>query len=92
LLAAVRKISAEFPILREARREVLQDLMDIENAKLVLTWIREGRIKLKVRDTDLPSPFALGIIMQGQSDLIKIEDKQAFLKRMHDLHVKKVKE
>ncbi len=91
VLAAVRKISLEFPILREARREVLEDLMDIENAKLVLTWIKEGRIKLKVRETELPSPFALGIIMQGQSDMIRIEDKQAFLKRMHELHLKGIK-
>jgi ATP-dependent Lhr-like helicase len=91
VLAAVKKISSEFPILREARREVLEDLMDIENAKLVLQWIKEGRVKLKIRDTELPSPFALGIIMQGHSDMIKIEDKQAFLKRMHELHLKKMK-
>jgi ATP-dependent Lhr-like helicase len=90
LISAVRKISSEFPILREARREVLQDLMDIENCKLVVQWIKEGRVKLKIRDTELPSPFALGIIMQGQSDMIRIEDKQAFLKRMHELHVKKI--
>lgn len=88
VLAAVKKISLEFPILREARREVLEDLMDIESAKLVLEWIKEGRVKLKIRDVDIPSPFALGIIMQGQSDMIKIEDKQAFLKRMHELHTK----
>lgn len=92
LIAAVRKISSEFPILREARREVLQDLMDIENTKLIISWIKEGRVKLKIRDTELPSPFALGIIMQGQSDMIRIEDKMAFLKRMHELHLKGMKE
>jgi len=91
VLAAVKKISSEFPILREARREVLEDLMDIENAKLILSWIAEGRVKLKIREVDIPSPFALGIIMQGQSDLIKIEDKQAFLKRMHELHTRNMK-
>jgi len=92
LLAAVKKISSEFPILREARREVLEDLMDIENCRLVVQWLKEGRIKLKIRDTLLPSPFALGIILQGQSDLIRIEDKQAFLKRMHELHLKEIGE
>jgi len=91
VLAAVKKISLEFPILREARREVLEDLMDIENAKIVLGWIKEGRMKMKIRETSLPSPFALGIIMQGQSDMIRIEDKQAFLKRMHELHLKEIK-
>ena len=90
VLAAVKKISSEFPILREARREVLEDLMDIENAKLVLKWIKEGRVKLKIRETKLPSPFALGIIMHGQSDMIRIEDKQKFLQRMHGMHLKEI--
>lgn len=90
VLSAVKKISNEFPILREARREVLEDLMDIENAKLILKWIKEGRVKLKIRDTALPSPFALGIILQGQSDMIRIEDKQKFLRRMHEMHLKEI--
>jgi len=90
LIAAVKKITNEFPILREARREVLEDLMDIQNAKLVLKWIDENKIKIKLRDTTLPSPFALNLIIQGHSDLIRIEDKQAFLKRMHELHMKQI--
>jgi ATP-dependent helicase Lhr and Lhr-like helicase len=92
LYHAVKKITSEFPILREARREVLQDLMDIESTKKVVQWIREGRIKIKIRDTPLPSPFALNLIIQGHSDLIRIEDKQAFLRRMHELHIKNIKE
>ncbi len=90
LMSALRKITNEFPILREARREVLEDLMDIENAKKVLELIKQGKIKVKVKDTILPSPFALNLIIQGQADLIKIEDKQAFLKRMYELHVKAI--
>ena len=43
LINAVKKISDEFPILREARREVLEDLMDIQNAKVVLDWIKKGK-------------------------------------------------
>ncbi|RLG15773.1 ATP-dependent helicase [Candidatus Pacearchaeota archaeon] len=90
ILAAVKKITNEFPILREARREVLEDLMDIENAKKVVSWLKQGKIKIKIRDTPLPSPFALNLIIQGQSDLIRIEDKQAFLKRMHELHLREI--
>ena len=90
LLAAVKKVSKNFPILKEARREVLEDLMDIENAKLILKNIKDGLIDVKIVETQLPSPFALGLIIQGHSDLIKIEDKQAFLKRMHELHVKAI--
>lgn len=88
LLLAVSKISKDFPILKEARREVLEDLMDIKNATAVLELIKAGRIKIKIKDVSLPSPFALNLIMQGHSDLIRIEDKQDFLKRMHQLHLK----
>ncbi len=90
LLHAVKKISNEFPILREARREVLEDLMDIKNAKKVLKWIEEGKIKIKFKDTKIPSPFASNLILQGYSDLIKIEQKQEFLKRMHEEHLKEI--
>jgi ATP-dependent Lhr-like helicase len=90
LLASVKKLSKDFPILREARREVLEDLMDINNAKLVLSWIKEGKLKVKVKNVNLPSPFSLNLILQGHTDLLRIEDKQDFLKRMHELHLKEI--
>ena len=92
LLAAVKKITNEFPILREARREVLEDLMDIKNAGKILEGIEKGKIKIKTIETKLPSPFALNLILQGHSDLIRIEDKQAFLRRMHKLHIENILE
>jgi len=64
--------------------------MDIENTKLVLKDIEEGKIKIKPVETSLPSPFALNLILQGHTDLIRIEDKQEFLRRMHELHVKNI--
>ena len=91
LLHAVKKISKDFPILKEAKREVFEDLMDISNARLVLEWIKQGKLKIKIKDVRLPSPFSLNLILQGHSDLIRIEDKQDFLKRMHTLHVKNMK-
>jgi len=92
LLAAVRKVSKNFPILREARREVMHDLMDIENTKKILKLLKNKEVKIKIRDVKLPSPFAINLIIQGHTDLIRIEDKQAFLKRMHELHLKVIGE
>ena len=91
LLASIRKISTEFPILREARREVLEDLMDIDNCKKVLDMIKSGVIKIKFMESKIASPFALGLIIQGHADLIKIEAKQDFLKRMHRKHLDMIK-
>ncbi len=88
LFTAVKKISDEFPILREARREVMEDLMDVSNAIDVLKWIEEGRVKMKVVRVPIVSPFGLNLMMQGRSDLIRMEDRAIFLKRMHELHMK----
>ena len=88
LYRAVREISGEFPILREARREVFEDLMDVKNAEEVLKWVESEKIKIKVVRVPIVSPFGLNLLMQGRSDLIKIEDKTKFLKRMHELHMK----
>ncbi|MBM3233566.1 ATP-dependent helicase [Candidatus Pacearchaeota archaeon] len=90
LITAVKRITGEFPILKEARREVLEDLMDIENSKIVLRWIEENKIKIEYKTTSLPSPFSLGLIIQGYSDLIKMEDRIEFLKRMHKLVMGKI--
>jgi ATP-dependent Lhr-like helicase len=90
LYRAVKKISNDFPILNEARREVLEDLMDIEGAKYVLNHLHDQKIKIVNKKTIVPSPFALNLIIQGYSDLIKMEDRIAFLKRMHEVHKKSI--
>jgi ATP-dependent Lhr-like helicase len=90
LLLAVKKISNEFPILREARREVFEDLMDIENARKVLRWMERGEIKVKIIKTPFVSPFGLNLYLEGKSDLIKMEDRASFLKRMHEMHMKSI--
>jgi ATP-dependent helicase Lhr and Lhr-like helicase len=91
LLAAVKKISNEFPILKEARREVLEDLMDIKQAKKILKDLESGKVNFGIVNTPLVSPFGLNLIMQSHADLIRMEDKAEFLKRMHELHLKVIK-
>jgi ATP-dependent Lhr-like helicase len=59
--------------------------MDIENTKKVLKGIEEGKIKVVEIDTRVPSPFAFNIALQGYFDIMKIEDKHEFLRRMHEL-------
>ncbi len=88
LFRAVKQLSNEFPILREARREVFEDLMDVGHAEEVLKWMESGKVKVKKIQTPLVSPFGVNLMMQGRSDLIKMEDRASFLKRMHELHLK----
>lgn len=91
LFRAVKKISDEFPILQEARREVMEDLMDVKNATKILKKIEAGLIKIQVIRSPIVSPFGLSLVAQGKVDLIKMEDRIKFLKRMHELHLKVIR-
>ncbi|MFB6246910.1 MAG: ATP-dependent helicase [Candidatus Pacearchaeota archaeon] len=91
LISAVKKISNNFPILKEAKREVLEDLMDIKNTKQVIEWVKNGKIKIKSDYVKIPSPFALGTLLQGHMDLMKVEEKQEFLRRMYEIYSKEIK-
>ena len=88
LLSAIRKLTKDFPILREAKREVLEDFMDLPRAKEVLRKIENGELKVVVKRVPLASPFALSLVLQGRTDVLKMEDRVKFLKRMHELHLK----
>jgi ATP-dependent helicase Lhr and Lhr-like helicase len=90
LLKAVERISMDFPMLREARREVMEDLMDIDNAGYVLEQIEKKKIKIIETHNEFPSPFSFHLVMQGYSDIFKIEDRMAFLQRMHQKVIKKI--
>ena len=90
LFNAVKRIGNNFPILKEARREVLEDLMDYKNAQLIIDGIVDGKISLVETNNLMPSPFSFGLIVGGYSDVIKIEDKQEFLKRMHQMVLAKI--
>jgi ATP-dependent Lhr-like helicase len=90
LYRAVKKISDEFPILQEARREVMEDLMDVKNAEKVLKWIENRKVKFVLKRVPIVSPFGLDLMLRGRMDLIKMEDKVKFLKRMHELHMKAI--
>ncbi len=83
LMNAVKRISKDFAILKEARREVLEDAMDFKNTKDIIIRIEQGDLKIKEVFTTIPSPFSLNIATNGYSDIMRIEDKTEFLRRMH---------
>lgn len=83
LINAVRRISPDFCILKEARREVLEDLMDMPAAASILKLVEDGKIRLKQLNTPMPSPFAFNIVLEAHTDVLRMEDKLEFLKRMH---------
>ncbi|MGB4363421.1 MAG: ATP-dependent helicase [Methanothermobacter tenebrarum] len=91
LLNFVKELDENFPILKEARREVLEDYMDIKNAKRILKWIKGGVMRIEKVDTRIPSPFAFNLVAQGYLDVLKYEERIEFIKRMHEAIIEQIK-
>jgi ATP-dependent Lhr-like helicase len=90
LYYAVRKISSDFPILKETKREILEDVMDLKSSEQVLEWVKDGKIRIDKIQTEYPSPFSLNLVLQGYADLMRMENKILFLKRMHEKVMEKI--
>ena len=58
--------------------------------KKILKEIEDGRIKIEEITTRIPSPFSFNLTLQGNMDILKIEEKHEFLQRMHELIMGKI--
>ncbi|WP_346676257.1 ATP-dependent helicase [Methanobrevibacter woesei] len=91
LLKFIEEMDDNFPILSEARRETLEDYMDVENAEKVIQWIANEEMEIKVINTVIPTPFAFNLVSQGYLDVLNQNDKAEFTKRMHKAVLDKIK-
>jgi len=90
LLRICERISKDFPIIKETYREILYDVMDLENAKLVLDWISKGELKLREIETEVPSPFAHNLIVLGEADVIMMADRKRRLQKLYEAVLKRI--
>lgn len=68
------------PVIDETYREIMEDVMDIKNARFVLESIENGSMRVVPIDyTSTPSPFAHNAILTGISDMVLMEDRGALL-------------
>ncbi len=81
----------KFPILEEAYREVMEDLMDVSNASKVLKWVEEGKMKVEVLTVDVPTPFAHNIVAHGYSDVVLMEDRRKLLMKLYTEVMRRIK-
>lgn len=91
LLRAVQRLDPDFCIIKETRREIAEDAMDIKNALKVIEAIEKKELKTKILQSKYPSPFAVNLYTQGYSDVLKMEDKLEFLKRIHQKIMEEIK-
>ena len=90
LLSAVESIDPNFPILRETYREILDDVMDLPRTNEVLEGLKSGAITYDIIKTPSPSPFAHNMLTFGHADVILMRDRQAYLKKLHRLVMKRI--
>ena len=79
LYPLVKAASPDHPLLRETRREVLDDLLDTRSA---LSWL-SSRPSLRFRVLDAPSPFTTAWIDAGGPEPLAFESQTDALKRLH---------
>ena len=83
LLEMLRDMDNE-PVIEETYREILEDDMDINNARVVLEMMERGEMKVSTLSFNgTPSPFAHTVILSGFSDIVLMEDRTALLKELH---------
>jgi ATP-dependent helicase Lhr and Lhr-like helicase len=73
LLEVVRQFP-NFPLLVETYREVLQDAFDLEALGEILRAVGDGRIAVRVVETERPSPFAAGLQFGFVMDWLYTDD------------------
>ncbi|MEM2541413.1 MAG: hypothetical protein QXX13_09125, partial [Candidatus Methanomethylicia archaeon] len=60
------------------------DHMDIQAAKQVLKWVKEGKLKIEtIGPNGIPSPFAHIMVIHGYSDIVLMEDRRKLLEILH---------
>lgn len=81
-----------FPVLEEAYREVIEDLMDVNMAARVLEEVENGRRKFIVcRESDVPSPFSHDLIVLGYTDVVLMHDRKELLESLHEMVMSRIK-
>jgi ATP-dependent Lhr-like helicase len=83
LMRVIKKIDPNFPILKEVYREVMEDAMEIDNAIDYLNKVKKKEVKVTLKDLPTPSPFAFNLVAMGESDIVLMEDRKAFIQRLH---------
>jgi ATP-dependent Lhr-like helicase len=79
LYPLVQAACPDHPLLRETRREVLNDLLDTPAA---LAWL-ERRPAVRFRALEALSPFAAAWIEPGSAERLRFESPGEALKRLH---------
>jgi len=89
LLRVCETIDKEFPVIKETYREILEDIMDIENTQKLIYDMKKGRVTWERVRTRVPSPFAHNLIVLGEADIVLMKDRRQRLIELHEAIMEK---
>jgi len=93
LFSTVKRMDKSFPVIVETYREIMEDAMDIKNARKYLEMIQNGEVKIEyLKNRYIPSPFAFNLVLMGNSDTILMEDRREMLRMLHQRVLKKIED
>ncbi len=85
LISVIRnRYGEDFPMIKETYREIMEGAMDIKHVKEVVDGIDSGEVSFEVKDSlKVPSPFSHNLLLQGSTDVVKMDDKKERLQKLH---------
>jgi ATP-dependent Lhr-like helicase len=83
----------KFPVLQEAYREVIEDVMDVYSAESVLKDVENGTRKfILTKKLDVASPFTHELLVSGYTDVVLMEDKRVLLNSLYRSVMKRLRD
>ncbi|MFB6291931.1 MAG: ATP-dependent helicase [Candidatus Nanohaloarchaea archaeon] len=94
LISVIRnEYGDDFPMIKETYREIMEDAMDIAHVKEVVGGLESGDIKYSEVDSlNVPSPFSHNLLLQGSTDVVRMEDKKERLQQLHQQVLDRIEE
>ncbi|MDD5337752.1 MAG: hypothetical protein PHS02_04685, partial [Candidatus ainarchaeum sp.] len=81
LLRLMREALPDFPMLRETYGEIMREAVHVDEALDYIEKLRRRTLVIKAPET--PSPFAFNLASLGARDIVVVEDRKEFIKKMH---------
>ncbi|WP_318569216.1 ATP-dependent helicase [Salinigranum marinum] len=73
-----------FSVMEETYREILDDKLNVDGIREVLSAVQRGEITVESRSADTPSPRAFGLATLMASDVVLAEDESEVLQEFHE--------
>ncbi len=90
LLKFLLMYQRDFPLIKETYNEVLYEAMHIDEALDYMKRLNTRILEVK-RNLDVPSPFAFNLLASGARDVVMLEDRRAFIRRLHKQLMEKIR-